>query len=122
MTSEKEEALTAEAVRATILKGTLEYLIKEMTPERLTTFADDILKKSFTDIFGSWRLGGQFDESVKPLFLKAVNDPVFQARIQKAIQEGLNKAVAQLPDKVAKEITDFAVAGLRQKLAPEKRY
>lgn len=117
----KEDELTAAAIRATILKGTLDHLIKEMTPERLTAFADDMLKKSFTDIFGGWAFNNQFHEEVKPLFLAAIRDPIFQARIQKAVQEGLDKAVSQLPERVAKEIADFAIDALRKKLSPSTR-
>lgn len=117
---DKEEQLTTEAIRATVLKGTIEYLIKEMTPERLSAFADDILKKAFSDLFGGWRLETSFNEAVKPLFMVAINNPVFQARMQVAVQEGLDKAVSQLPEKVAKEISEFAIEGLRKKLNPEK--
>jgi len=105
-----------EALRATIMKGTIDHLLAEMTPERMAVFADAWLAKVFTDLFSHWRYGGEVDAIVKPVLLEQVKNPVFVARVQVAIQQGLDRAITELPDKIAKQITEAAMEQVKTRL------
>lgn len=111
-----EEKMDEAALRALIMKGTMERLISEMTPERMAVFADAWLNKVFVDLFSQWRYDAEIQAIVKPALLEQVKNPIFAGRVQVAVQQGLDKAVADLPDKVAKEITDSALTAVKARL------
>jgi hypothetical protein len=115
-----KEKIDEAVLRATIMKGTIEHLIAEMTPERLAVFADAWLAKVFGEMFSTWRWSTELDAIVKPALLEQIKSPVFFGRVQEAIQKGLDKAVADLPEKVAKEITDAAIASVKARLEPRR--
>lgn len=103
LSEDKLEELTAEGVRTHILAGAIDHILTQLTPERLRLVADEWAKSILNDV-SSWRLEQIARGQWEPMLTEAVQRPEFLALCRKAVEQGLELAMKEIPAKVKDSI------------------
>ena len=102
------------SLNKTIMAGAVSHILDELTPERMEVFVSAMLDKAFSE-FRTWEIGKAISEEAKPILQKAVKTPEMRARIEAAVNAGIEKALADLPGRVAEDITTAAMTGSKNR-------
>jgi hypothetical protein len=114
------EDAVGKGLRATIMAGAVQHIIKELTPERLHQFATEILDKGL-DNLNSWELQKAVSEAAAPAIKSYAMRPDFIARVEEAVKVGMEKFVNDLPNVIYEEFKSTIVEAITDKYRHHRR-
>lgn len=115
------EDAVRKGLQATIMNGAIQYILKELTPERLQIFVTDILDGALKDI-NSWKLKSELQKLAEPLMADFFRRPEIISQLEAAVQEGLQRAMKDVPDMVYSDAKNVIVGAFVDKYDKRSRY
>jgi hypothetical protein len=116
-----ESNLQEAALRATILKGTVNYLLSVLTPETLRVFLEKTLADSVKGI-ASYEIQNAMKPHYEKIILEYVALPEVKARLEVAIKSAVDGSVAAYPATVQAFIADTAKKSFMEALQSKIKY
>jgi hypothetical protein len=101
----------ADGVRSTLIAGATQYIISQITPEMLNQFVAGILGDALKDL-GGYRLREPIAKLMDPMIVEFLKRPEVQAFMRRKVEEGINAAIEQLPEKVKEALISRAIQGM----------
>lgn len=108
-----EEAV-GKGLRATLMQGAVNHIVKELTPERMNTFVTGILDEGLKNL-NSWELRSMVSKTAEPMMKDYSMRPDFIAAVEACVKEGMEKFLKELPDIVYNEFREVVVGAIVDK-------
>lgn len=115
------EDAVSKGLQATIMNGAIQLLLKELTPERLQIFVTSMLADALKEING-WRLRQELTKAAEPLMAEFFRRPEIISQLETAVQEGLQRAMKDVPDMVYTDAKNVIVGAFVEKYDKRNRY
>lgn len=115
------EKSVEKGLRATIMAGALQLILKELTPDRLGQFVTGVLDSALEDL-NRWKLKGELMKLAEPMIAEYCRRPEIIAQIEVAVKEGMQKFLKEVPDMVYEETKDAVVGALVDKYDQRRRH
>lgn len=115
------EKSVEQGLRATIMAGALQLILKELTPERLEVFITGTLDQALEDL-NRWKLKGELMKLAEPLVIDFCRRPEILSQIEAAVKEGMQRFLKDIPDMVYEEAKSTVVRALVDKYDKRNRY
>lgn len=108
------EKSVEQGIRATIMAGALQLILKELTPERLEQFVAAVLDEALQDL-NKWKLKSKLMELAEPIIAEHCRRPDVIAQLEAAVLEGMQRFLKDVPDMVYEEAKNTVVGALVDK-------
>lgn len=108
-------------IRATIMAGALQLIMKELTTERLSQFVTGVLDEALKDL-NRWKLKDGLMKLAEPMIAEYCRRPETISQIELAVKEGMDKFLKDVPDLVYEETKSTVVRALVEKYDKRNRY
>ncbi len=108
-------------IRATIMAGALQLIMKELTTERLNKFVTGVLDEALKDL-GHWKLKDGLMKMAEPMIAEYCRRPEIVEQIEAAVKEGMERFLKNVPEFVYEETKSAVVGALVEKYDKRKRY
>lgn len=115
------EQQIGKGIRATIMAGAVQHIVKELTPDRLAEFATQVLEEGLKEING-YQLRKMVGEMAEPMMKEYCMRPDFIARVETAVKEGMEKFIKDLPNTTYEEFKSIVVGALVDRYKKNGRY
>lgn len=115
------EEQIGKGIRATIMAGAVQHIVKELTPKRLGEFATEILEQGLKDLNG-YELRNMVSKTAEPMMKAYCLRPDFIARVEVAVKEGMERFIKDLPDTIYNEFKEVVINSLVDKYKRTGRY
>lgn len=115
------EQQVGKSLRATIMAGAVQHIVKELTPERLQVFATEILEEGLKNL-DSYELRKTVKDLADPMMKAYCMRPDFIARIEVAVKEGMENFVKDLPNVIHDQFKTLVVGSLVDAYKRNGRY
>jgi hypothetical protein len=98
-------------IRATIMAGALQLILKELTPERLGQFITGVLDEALQDL-NKWKLKSKLMELAEPMIASQCRHPEVINQLEVAVKEGIQRFLKDVPDMVYEQTKNTVVGAL----------
>ncbi len=118
-----DKKLTEEGLRAMLLKGTIEHVIAQLTPERLETFLGETMSKMFDNLFAGYHspLQNAVMGHAQKIVAELIVQPEVQTRIEAACKKAVDSYINQIPGDLEKVLREVSTSAIRSRLGVDRR-
>lgn len=113
------EDAVGKGIRATLMQGAVEHIVKELTPDLLRKFATDILDEGLKRL-NSWDLRDMVMATAKPMIKEYSLRPDFIAQVEEAVNAGMKKFIQDLPQIIYDDFKETVVQAIGRKYRNER--
>lgn len=111
---------TETGLRTKILESTVDHLLKELTPDRMRAFMNQMLEDSLKNI-GRWEIQQAIEKKRKEVLEAYVNTPAVARRIDLGIQAAVDQAITDMPNDLREAVKSEFHAAFRKGLGLRER-
>ncbi len=108
-------------IRATIMAGALQLIMKELTTERLNKFVTGVLDEALKDL-SHWKLKDSLMKLAEPMIAEYCRRPEIIDQVESAVKKGMDRFLKDVPEIVYEEAKSTVVRALVEKYDKRNRY
>lgn len=112
MKDREKDGLLEAGLRKALLKGAVEHILKELTPERLEEWAIKLLDDTFKDI-QLYDIRKEIEAQARPYARQLLSKPEMQTRIKGVVEDAIEQTLIGLPDEIKQLLVGRVSEALR---------
>ncbi len=115
------EDAVSKGLQATIMSGAIQFILKELTPERLQIFVTKILESALADL-NSYKLKNELMKMAEPFIADFFRRPEVISQLELAVRDGLQKIIKDVPEMVYENAKNTIISSMIDKYDKRNRY